>query len=271
MYGIDISHHQNPATLPWDRIAASSSFCICRATYGARRDRHVAEHMRRARSVGLQVGLYAFFRPSQPVVDQIAAFRAAAQAAGYQHGDIIPALDVEADPVPTMQHVTPAWEPGVRQFADALAREFGALPLIYITQREFGMLGKPTWVLDHPLWVANYTAAAKPATPGNQPWTIWQHRVAPYDPKGAGGYDKARPELDQNRAAGPLPFAQRVPWDIAPAATPVTVPEADDDGWDEACTRAIAAQIDVVGTLHADAMREMAGLPTQPPDDPGDA
>jgi hypothetical protein len=40
----------------------------------------------------------------------------------------------------------------------------------------------------------------------------------------------------------------------------------DEPDWD--ALRAIVAtqQIDIVGTLHADAMREMAGLPTQPPD-----
>ncbi len=269
MFGIDVSHHQNPATIPWDKIAHDSSFCIVRATYGAGlRDRHCAEHTRRARQVGMQVGLYHFFRPSQNVENQIIAFRKAAQAAGCAPGDIVPTIDVEADPIPHNQPVTTEWEPGVKRMADALTVEFGAPCMIYITQREFGMLGRPEWMLSHPLWVAHYTGAAKPATPNNAPWTIWQHRVGPYVANGAGGYDKKRPELDQNRANGPLPLAQRVPWGIVP---PITLPPSEyqdnDDDWDELCAKAMAAQVDVTGALHADGMRELAGLETQPPPD----
>jgi lysozyme len=271
MFGIDVSHHQNPATLPWDTIAASSGFCICRATYGTMRDRQCAEHVRRARGVGLQVGLYHFFRPTQRAEDQLAVFRAAALGAKYQPGDIVPALDVEADPLPKPgTHVSPAWREGVEFMLEAFAREFGGA-MVYITQREFNMLGAPKWLLGYPLWVAHYTGAAKPATPGNQPALIWQHRVGPYDPKGPGGYDKLRPVLDQNRASGPLPIAQRVPWGIVPPdprsePPPPQIGDDDDDlGWDDLCAKAIAAQVDVVGAIHADGMREMAGLETQPP------
>lgn len=243
-FGIDVSHHQKPAALPWDAIAAKSTFCICRATYGRMRDRECAEHMRRARGVGLLVGLYAFFRPSQPVADQVDAFCAAAQAAGYRSGDIVPALDVEADPIPRMQHVSPEWEPKVKQMADALTVAFGQPCFIYITQREYGMLGKPAWLLSHPLWVAHYTGAPKPATPGNAPWTIWQHRVGPYDPDGPGGYLDAPSsvQLDQNRAQGRLPIAQRTPWhweDTLPPAPPTG--EDDDAGLNEALALSIAA------------------------------
>lgn len=271
MYGIDVSHHQAPASLPWNIIRQSSDFCIVRATYGSKlRDRQCAEHIRRARAAELLVGLYHFFRPSQPVHEQLALFRSVAQAADYRRGDIVPALDIEHDPIPEPgTNVSPAWEPGVRQFAEALAAEFGALPIIYITQREWHMLGKPGWVLGHPLWVAHYTAAAKPATPGGIVPLIWQHRVAPYDPNGPGGHDSKRPELDQNRAFGTLPTAPRVPWSIVSPDPRAFVPddEDDDDGLDDALLRAqvLSLQVDVVTPIVADAMREMAGLPTQPP------
>lgn len=246
-YGIDVSHHQKPAALPWDRIAHDSNFCIVRATYGAGlRDRECAEHARRARAVGLRVGLYHFFRPSQPVADQLAAFRSAAQAASYRPGDILPALDVEADPIPKMQHVSPSWEPDVRAMAAALSADFGGACLIYITQREFGLLGKPAWLLEHPLWVAHYTGAKKPATPGNRPCLIWQHRVGPYVPNGPGGYDQALPELDQNRAFGNLPIVQRVPWDLG-AALPPPTPEPPDASLEAlALSNAARAAVDAI-------------------------
>lgn len=267
-FGLDVSHHQNPATVPWDSIAASASFCICRATYGRARDRQVAEHMRRARAVGLQVGLYAFFRPSQPPEDQVGAFLAAAQAAGYTPGDIVPTLDVEADPVPTMQAVTPGWEPKVRRMAEALGVAFGRAPIIYITQREWGMLGRPGWVLDHPLWVAHYTGAPRPATPGNMPALIWQHRVGPYSPTGPGGHFDVPGtlQLDQNRAFGPLPTATTVPWRDSPAR-PRTVEDADDGA--EALALTIAAR-SAVDAILDDARDEMAGHDTDPIPPPPD-
>lgn len=270
LYGIDVSHHQAPVSLPWDKIAKDSSFCIVRATYGAGlRDRHCAEHMRRARAAGLQVGLYHFFRPSQPTEDQLAAFRAAAQAAGYRPGDIVPALDVEADPIPKPgENVSPDWEAGVKRMADAFTVEYGSPCIMYITQREFGMLGKPSWLLNHPLWVANYTGAAKPYTPGNQPWLIWQHRVGPYDPHGPGGYFKAgSAELDQNRASSALPISMRVPWGMFPPdvrSEPPLKHQDNDEGWDEATLLSLAAQT-ATDVVRADAMREMAGLSSEPP------
>lgn len=266
MYGVDLSHHQNPATMPWDTIATTSSFCIVRATYGAGlRDRQCAEHVRRARAVGLQIGLYHFYRPSQNAKDQILAFRAAAQAARYEPGDIVPALDIEADPIPTMQHVSPAWQEGVLRVLDAMVGDFGNA-LVYITQREFGQLGKPAWILERPLWVAHYTGAARPATPGNKPALIWQHRVGPYDPQGPGGYTdvKGTLQLDQNQAYGPLPTSSHVPWGmVSPDPDPrgISVPAGDGDddaGWDEATALALAAQ-GAVDASHADGMREMTG------------
>ncbi len=205
-YGVDISHHQNPASLPWATFAESSSFAIVRGSYGTMRDRVTAEHVKRARGVGLKVGLYHFYRPSQPVQDQLAVFRAQLELAKIGAGDIIPTIDIEADPIPKPGiPVSPAWQGSVLEFVDAMVSELGDC-MVYITQREFGMLGAPAWLLTRPLWVAHYTGAAKPATPGNKPWTIWQHRVGPYDPNGAGGYDTAHPVLDQNRLAGTLPL-----------------------------------------------------------------
>jgi len=204
-YGIDVSHHQAPAALPWAAFAESSSFCICRGSYGTMKDRVTAEHVKRARGAGLKVGLYHFFRPSQSVTDQLAVFRAQLDLAKIGAGDIIPVIDVEADPLPKATPVSPAWQGSVLEFVDAMVSELGDC-MVYITQREFNQLGAPAWLLTRPLWVAHYTGAAKPATPGNKPWTIWQHRVGPYDPNGPGGYDTAHPVLDQNRLSGALPL-----------------------------------------------------------------
>jgi hypothetical protein len=228
--GIDLSHHQAPTAVPWERIGAECSFVICRATYGTMRDRQVAEHLRRARAVGAQVGLYHFFRAVQRLDDQLAAFSAAAEAAGYQPGDIVPAIDVEDDP--KVADVAPAWAPSVHALALAMQERYGAKPLIYITQRDWHRAGKPLWMLEHPLWVAHYTGAAKPATPGNVPWLIWQNRVGPFQPGGPGGLHQ--PGLfDHNLCCGELPTITRVTSGATPPLVTAPLEQPSEPSWEE--------------------------------------
>ena len=221
-FGVDVSHFQNttaPAGVSWTTIGQKSSFAIVRATYGTSKDASAVAHVKNARAAGLQVGLYHFFRSTQSVADQLDAFCAQAIACGVGMGDIAPALDVEDD---LTAKLDPSWETGISALTDGLLTEFGEC-MIYITQRDFGRLGKPAWILDRPLWVAHYTQAAKPATPGNKPCAIWQRTVGPYNPGGPGGAIKPM-LLDQNVADGPLPLAKTSPTEtvapIAPDAPP---------------------------------------------------
>lgn len=229
MYGIDVSHHQAPASLPWGAFAQGAKFLIARNSYGLMKDTLTLEHLKRARAAGLKVGCYHFFRPSQDAQAQLDVFLHGLDAAGIGAGDIVPALDVERDPLPKPgTDVSKAWQEGVRRILSGLRDKYGNA-LVYITQREFNMLGAPEWLLTFPLWVAHYTAAAKPATPGNRPFTIWQHRVGPYLLDGPGGYDKAHPTLDQDRA-GDLPLIGAV----APHPVPVpTHTDETDDGLED--------------------------------------
>jgi hypothetical protein len=205
LLGIDVSHFQStsaPAGVPWSTIAQKCSFAIVRATYGSSKDSSAPLHVKPARAAGLQVGLYAFFRSTLSVAEQLDAFCAQAIACGVGKGDIAPALDVEDD---LTAKLDPSWEPNVHAFVDGLVSEFGEA-MVYITQRDFGRLGSPAWILERPLWTAHYTQAAKPATPGNKPCAIWQRTVGPYNPDGPGGAIKPM-LLDQNVADGPLPLA----------------------------------------------------------------
>lgn len=239
-YAIDVSHHQTPAAVPWLKVAETSSLCIVRTSYGTMRDRQTAEHVKRARGAGLAVGLYHFFRPSQPWQAQLDVFRAQAYAADFGAGDVCPALDVEADPLPQMTAVSPAWQDGVRAMLAAFREDFGDA-LVYITQREFSMLGRPEWLLTYPLWTAHYTAAPHPATPAGKACVLWQHRVGPYDPSAPGGYFAGgSPQLDQNRILGRLPLAQRAPSDAEQIEDHGD--EADDRELHELSVRAIAQQ-----------------------------
>lgn len=224
---VDVSHHQTPSAVPWERIAERSCLAIVRTSYGTLRDRQTAQHVQHARDVGLAVSVYAFYRPSQPWRDQLAAMRSQAEAAGYGPGDVWPALDVERDPLPSPgTDVSPAWQSDVRYLLESLEDVYGGA-IVYVTQREYGMLGKPEWLLRYPLWVAHFTTKPAPATPANRPWLIWQHRVGPYDPDGPGGYfPGGSPQLDQNRVAGDLPLVGQEPY-------PETHAPPEDDSDDE--------------------------------------
>jgi len=209
-FGLDLSHHQSPGALPWASWRGKVDFVIARAGYGSARDRHVSEHVARARDIGAKVGLYLFFRPSEPIEPQLDTLLDVAEAVALGPGDIVPALDIEQDPIPSPTPVAPSWSERCLKLVEAIEARFGGA-LVYITQREWSMLGKPEWVLKRPLWCAHYRDAA-PATPGNVPATIHQHRVGAFDPHGPGGYTAPKDmphgaiQLDQNRLFLPLPL-----------------------------------------------------------------
>lgn len=211
-YGIDVSHFQTPARpggVPWSRISETSQFAIVRGSYGTWPDPSAELHTSAARIEAMQLGLYHFFCVRQSISAQMDVFCAQAFKCLIGPGDILPALDVEDD---GGNLVNPSWEPLIRQAVDVLVSVFGDA-MIYITQRDWARLGSPGWVLELPMWVANYTNAPKPATPGNVTPAIWQYRVGPYaqgapfDPKQATSPNA----IDHNCADAPLPVCLRAP------------------------------------------------------------
>lgn len=229
-YGVDVSHYQAPNApggIRWSALAASGcSFAMVRATYGTSRDPSAAQHVAQARAAGIAVGLYHFFRFSQSITDQLAAFGSVALACAIRVGDIAPAIDIEDDGGP----VLPSWSDSACVLAQGMTANFGDCT-IYITQRGFGELGKPAWVLERGLWVAHYTGAPAPATPGNADWDMWQHRVGPWAFQGPGGAyapdgsparrGVAPGPLDQSRAKR-LRLCTRVPGATGSAPPPAT-------------------------------------------------
>lgn len=209
-YGIDLSHHQDPATLPWKSWVGKVDFVIARCAYGTQRDRACVEHIARARDIGAKVGIYTFFRNVESPDEQHRVVVEAAEACGLDDRDIVPAVDIERDPIPAPgREVSSTWSSPAEQLVDAIAKDFGNA-MVYVTQREWGMLGAPVWVLRRPLWVAHFTALTEPATPGGLPATVWQHRVAAFDPTGPGGFFHADIQIDQNRLLRPFPLIGQV-------------------------------------------------------------
>ena len=264
-HAIDVSHHQNPNAVPWAKLRETSRYCIIRLAYGSGlRDRECVRHFKAARAAGFEVGAYHFFRVSQDPVAQLAVFKAQAEACEYGPGDVIPWLDIEADPIPKPgKQVDRSWFAPALELWNGIREHFGKCG-VYITQREFNALGRPSWVTDSPLWVAHYTKAASPASPDGKPPMIWQHRVGPYDVDGPGGYYESSTKLvlDQNRVYQELPVIGRQPGPSA--APPPQSAAADDPDWDNLCARAQAAMFwddTVAECAVSEGLREMSEEP----------
>lgn len=201
LYAIDVSHHQQPSALDWAGMrTAGCDLCIVRLTYGTKKDERAKEHIARARDNGFAIGAYAFARTVESAADQFQAFGEAAEAADYgRPEDVVPALDMEDDT--EKRPISPAHVPIFRDFALFLHNWKSQGAYAYITQRDWGRLGKPAFVLAMPLFVAHYAPPTRlePATPNGMPWALWQHRVGPFQIQGPSGYDAAHPVLDQSR------------------------------------------------------------------------
>jgi GH25 family lysozyme M1 (1,4-beta-N-acetylmuramidase) len=203
--GIDISQHQPPARFDWKRIAQDHRFVIARACYGSRPDSAFVEHVRGAKRAGLKVGAYVFFRQHEPWESQLAALESACRAAGLGAGDIVPTIDLEANPqfdgpMERALHNGPG-----RALVEAVAKRWGAA-IVYLAPGHWLDMGRPNWVSDHYVWTAHWGVHA-PSWPVD--WALWQttatHRHA--------GFFEGKVDLDMNRA-------RRLPISSRPQRTP---------------------------------------------------
>jgi len=253
LYGVDVSNYQDPArpdgVHTWEQLAQlGCDFAMVRFTYGTSRDARAAEHVRLIRAAGIAVGGYHFYRPTQLVSDQLAAFCAQSLACGLRVGDICPAIDIEQDG-PHGAPVQPGWVPALEALVFGMVALFGDCA-IYETQAGFAQLGRPPAILARPQWPAYWSPSSAPATPGNGPWSLWQHRVGPFVANGPGGAfaPDGRPwkpgmpgpgPIDQSRARE-LVRCERVPGATGSTPLPPDGPEPDHSADDLRALRLLA-------------------------------
>lgn len=213
--GVDVSQHQSPDAIVWAELAKTHTFLIARSTYGVKKDSACAEHIRRARDVGMKTGLYHFYRPGQDAQEQLDAFASAAEVLGLGPDWLPPALDVERNVTYDGPFVAARYAPA-EAMCEAWKQRWGQV-LVYVNPSDYRVLGEPPWFKEHLLWIAHWGALTlEPETFGMQ-YTLWQHKVAPIPGVMAG-------LLDQNVAAAALPLLTTLD---APALLPL------DLDWDE--------------------------------------
>lgn len=212
--GIDVSHHQAPASLNWSAIASEHAFVYARATYGTQTDRHFVEHITAAQAAGMRVGGYHFFRQTQPVDEQIQALFATLDDAGCGEGWLPPCIDVERN-----EHdgeLDPAlYRAGVRAMLDACIDRYGAV-VVYCNRGDWTRIGEPDWFRDSRIliWVAHWDVPV-PTTPGGLPWSFWQ--------TGKASIVGSTAPVDVNQFAG---AAQSLPLLVVDTEPP-TAPDTD--------------------------------------------
>ncbi len=196
--GPDVSRYQHPdgGVIDWQRVAdAGQDFTFVKATEGtdvtnAWFDRDRAG----ARAAGLHVGAYHFARPSTAPGSAAAQARTFAAKIGVQTlpGTLPPALDLESSGGLSVAQLQ-GW---TRTFLTTLEALTGRHPVLY-TYPSFWKtsMGSTTAFADYPLWIAHYTGAAGPSTPGWSDWTFWQYSAT-------ASVAGVRGDVDMNRFRG---------------------------------------------------------------------
>jgi GH25 family lysozyme M1 (1,4-beta-N-acetylmuramidase) len=229
LLGVDLSHHQDPDQIDWQKFAQSGvKFAYIRATYGVNLDTDFLKHIENARQAGILTGAYHFlrFKSSQPAEAQAEAFLEALEPLAPHANEFLPPmLDLEdnsfddqiktADDRRRYVSLATSWLKTVEQ-------RLGRLAGIYTRASFFDNdMGSPPGFDARPLWVAHYTSKPAPTIP--KAWSrhhFWQFTESGQLP----GFTKP---LDLNRFEGDVEDLQDLARDHAFTDGPVADPSRE--------------------------------------------
>lgn len=165
---IDISHHQNPGLIDYDKLASQIDGVIIRAAYGNKPDTAFEQHYEEFNKRGVPIGVYQFITEYMPVEEQVQTlYEMVMQDKNIPLGFW---ADVEnetgADSL-TKQTV----HTYMQQVEALLGKEFG----IYTSASQWAAIMGGTYYTNRKLWVAHY-GTAYPALPmGWKSFWLWQY------------------------------------------------------------------------------------------------
>jgi lysozyme len=179
--GVDVSNHQ--PNVDWDQVkAAGHSFAFAKVSEGLGTPDTVfgPGRWKAMRDAGLVRGVYHFARPQRgrDPKDEVVEFLGLVErAGGFQDGDLVPVLDLEAygaagrlNPRQTLE-----W---ARGFVEEIHARVGRRPIIYTGVFWRESMANPPDDLGCPLWLAAYVRDPKPFIPkawAQESFSIWQH------------------------------------------------------------------------------------------------
>jgi GH25 family lysozyme M1 (1,4-beta-N-acetylmuramidase) len=217
--GTDVASYQHPngAPISWPAVKASGqSFTFIKATESVNyTNPHFAKDYAAAAGAGLYRGAYHVARPSLAAGSAAAQARYFASVIGPQTtaGTLPPVLDLEqAGGLNRDQLIS--W---TSTFLTTLRSLTGRTPILYSYPSFLqGSLGSTTAFRGYPLWIAHYTGAAAPSTPGFTSYAFWQYSSSGTVPGISG-------RVDMNRFNGTSTDLARLAL-AAPPAKPVEDP-----------------------------------------------
>jgi GH25 family lysozyme M1 (1,4-beta-N-acetylmuramidase) len=188
--GADISHHQG--NIQWSKMASSDAdFLFIRCSNGLTADTRIDSYAPAARLASIPYSFYHYYQPGQDPIAQANMVIAAVN----KHGVDLPvALDLEEG-----TNIPADYANRVLVCLKHLEAQLGHKPLIYTSSGYWiGTLKSPAWGASYPLWIAQWTTAAKPTLPGTwSTWAFWQ-----YSNQGDGAaYGVQSQRIDLNRTA----------------------------------------------------------------------
>ena len=167
--GIDVSNHNGK--IDWKQVVNDSkgiSFVYVKSTEGATySDPRFVENAKGARSEGLHVGVYHYFRMTSSAHDQFKSFHRALDSVPF---DLIPMVDVETrDRKPVAE-----FRDSLSVFLRLIEETYGVHPAIYGTNRSYSELCGNHFDGKYPLYIGRYGSSA-PIVPGKSHYTVWQY------------------------------------------------------------------------------------------------
>jgi lysozyme len=207
--GIDVSNHQ--PNVDWEAVkAAGHTFAFAKVSEGlGTPDRVFGKGRWKAmRDAGLVRGVYHFARPQKgrDPKDEVREFLGLVDAAGgFEDGDLVPVLDLEAfgKAGKLTAKQTLEWASG---FAEEVHARVGRRPIIYTGVFWRETMGNPPDNLQCPLWLAAFVKDPKPFVPtawARESFAIWQHTET-------GSTAGVPGNVDLNRLPGGEPALRRL-------------------------------------------------------------
>ena len=178
--GIDV--YEGNGAVDWPKVAADgNAFAYVRGAYGDHADKLAHQNFVGARSAGLPVGLYHFYRATRDASEQARTIVRTLKTVGFAEGDLLPALDVEDNP-----HYDGAWDKanndqyiaGLRHWIEQVSEAFGCPVVIYTRASFWAEIGNPGGFGSARLWVANYSVSSPKIPKGWNKYTLWQYSDA---------------------------------------------------------------------------------------------
>lgn len=181
--GIDVSHYQG--RIDWKRVANEGgvSYVYIKATEGADLvDNLYASNLRDARSAGLSVGSYHFYRPRADVDAQFANMTC---VVNKKDQDLVPIIDIEDDRSPSEE----VFIANLRRFIERVTKHYGRKPLLYTGQNFYnkhfqGLFTEYQWM------IAKYQDEP-PVLLDDQFYLMWQYTAKGSVPGIKGNVDRS--------------------------------------------------------------------------------